>query len=76
MPKARPNLAKHGVDFRDAIGALADPRRIEDFDRSLTYGEERIRTIGHDAGQRLVRCYNDARRGALPHYLSPEGYTT
>ncbi len=44
--KAAANLAKHGVDFVDAIGALADPNRIEDIDDSVDYGEERTRTIG------------------------------
>jgi uncharacterized DUF497 family protein len=51
--KAAANLAKHGVDFADAIGALADPNRIEDIDDSLTYGEERTRTIGMTRGNIL-----------------------
>jgi len=51
--KAAANLAKHGVDFIDAIGALADPNRIEDIDDSVTYGEERTRTIGMTRGNIL-----------------------
>jgi uncharacterized DUF497 family protein len=42
--KAAANLAKHGVDFADAIGALADPNRIEDIDDGVGYSEERTRT--------------------------------
>jgi hypothetical protein len=48
--KAAANLAKHGVDFIDAIGALADPNRIEDIDDSGAYDEERMRTIGMTRG--------------------------
>lgn len=51
--KAAANLAKHGVDFADAIGALADPNRIEDIDDSVAYGEERIRSIGMTRGNIL-----------------------
>jgi uncharacterized DUF497 family protein len=51
--KATANLAKHGVDFLDAIGALADPNRIEDIDDSLAYGEERMRIIGVTRGNIL-----------------------
>jgi len=50
--KAAANLAKHGVDFVDAIGALADPNRIEDIDDSVAY-EERTRTIGMTYGHIL-----------------------
>jgi len=44
--KAAANIAKHGIDFRDALGALSDPHRIEEIDDSAFYGEERLRTIG------------------------------
>jgi uncharacterized DUF497 family protein len=46
-------MAKHGVDFVDAIGDLADPNRIEDIDDRVTYGEERTRTIGMTRGNIL-----------------------
>jgi uncharacterized DUF497 family protein len=51
--KAAANLAKHGVDFVDATGALLDPNRIEDIDDSVGYGEERTRTIGMTRGNIL-----------------------
>jgi uncharacterized DUF497 family protein len=51
--KAATNLAKHGVDFVDAIGALVDANRIEDIDDSVGYGEERTRTIGMTRGNIL-----------------------
>lgn len=51
--KAAANLAKHGVDFRDAIRALRDPNRIEEIDDRFDYGEERLRTIGMAFGSVL-----------------------
>ncbi|MBF0562730.1 MAG: BrnT family toxin [Alphaproteobacteria bacterium] len=51
--KAAANRAKHGIDFLDAIGALIDPRRLEEVDDSMAYGEERIRTIGMTKGNVL-----------------------
>jgi uncharacterized DUF497 family protein len=46
LAKARSNLAKHGVDFRDACHAVLDPFHIEDIDDRFDYGEERIQVIG------------------------------
>lgn len=51
--KAAANRARHGIDFMDAIGALTDPRRLEDVDDRFAYGEERIRTIGMTKGNVL-----------------------
>ena len=51
--KAVANMAKHGIDFLDTIGALTDPHRIEDIDDSSAYGEERVRTIGMTRGNVL-----------------------
>lgn len=44
--KAVTNLAKHGVDFQDAIPALRDPNRIEKLDDRFNYGEDRVQVIG------------------------------
>ena len=44
--KAILNLRKHGVDFRDAIGALEDRNRLEQIDAGIEYGEERFQIIG------------------------------
>jgi uncharacterized protein len=44
--KAAENLRKHGVDFVDAIGALEDLNRLEEFDAQFVYGEERIQVVG------------------------------
>jgi uncharacterized protein len=51
--KAAENLRKHDVDFADAIAALEDPNRIEDFDARFDYGEERIQVIGMAYGDAL-----------------------
>jgi len=39
------NLAKHGIDFRDAVRIFEGPV-LEKIDRRRDYGEERIATIG------------------------------
>ena len=59
--KAASNLQLHGVDFRDAIGALEDPDRIEDDDDRFGYGEERDLVIGMSSGGILfvVATYRD-----------------
>lgn len=51
--KAAANRTKHGIEFVDAIGALADPRRLEEVGDRVAYGEERIRTIGMTRGNVL-----------------------
>lgn len=51
--KAAANRAKHGIEFLDAIGALIDPRRLEEVDDRVAYGEERVRTIGMTRGNVL-----------------------
>ena len=59
--KAASNLQLQGVDFRDAIGALEDPDRIEDDDDRFGYGEERDLVIGMSSGGILfvVATYRD-----------------
>lgn len=51
--KARENRRKHGIDFRDAIAALDDPRRLEEIDYRIAYGEERTMVIGMAAARVL-----------------------
>ncbi len=46
IEKAIENRRKHHIDFADAVGALEDPRRLEEIDDRLDYGEERTRIIG------------------------------
>lgn len=43
--KAASNLAKHGIDFRDATNIFLDPNRVERQDPRL-YTESRIQVIG------------------------------
>ncbi len=51
--KAASNLRDHGVDFRDAVGALEDPNRLEDIDARFAYAEERVQIIGMAEGRIL-----------------------
>mgnify|MGYP001814673512 FL=1 len=50
--KARTNLAKHGVDFADAVGVFFDSLAITISD--LHQGEERFVTIGMDFLARVL----------------------
>lgn len=50
--KARANLAKHGIDFADAIGVFNDPRALTIADDHA--GEERYVCFGLDAQGRIV----------------------
>ena len=51
--KARANLAKHGVDFADAVMALEDERAVTVEDDTAE-SEERFITIGTDALGRVI----------------------
>ena len=44
--KAERNLARHGMDFLDAVSVFLDPQRIETEDDRVDYGERRFTTIG------------------------------
>jgi uncharacterized DUF497 family protein len=65
--KAEANLAKHGVDFADAITTLSDPfaaTRDDDHPHEI-----RRLTLGADAtGRLLVVCYT--RRGSKLRIIS------
>ena len=50
------NLAKHGIDFRDAVRILDGPV-LEKIDRRRNYGEERIAAIGIAVGLDLYVVY-------------------
>ena len=47
--KAIANLAKHGVDFRDAMTVIVDPLAITIFDSAHSDDEERWATIGRSS---------------------------
>ena len=44
--KAASNLAKHEVDFDDALRVFLDPRRLVAEDDRHDYGERRVRVLG------------------------------
>jgi uncharacterized protein len=68
--KATENRRKHRVDFRDAILALEDPSRIEEFDTRFEYGEHRLRAVGMALGNLLFVV--TARRKQVPDYIGAE----
>jgi hypothetical protein len=56
--KARNNIRKHGVHFREAATVLRDPLALSLFDIDHSNGEERWMTIGISAiGRVLVVCH-------------------
>lgn len=62
------NLAKHGVDFADAVGAFEDGRRLEELDDRRDYGEARWQCVGMAHGQLLFVVY--ATRGDVRRLIS------
>ena len=48
--KAARNLARHGVDFLDAIEVFRDPFRLELEDDRADFGEFRLKTVGMVGG--------------------------
>ena len=53
IPKARRNLAKHGIDFADAVSVYEDEWALSLEDQEI--GEEdRLVTIGSDARGRVL----------------------
>jgi uncharacterized DUF497 family protein len=65
--KAASNLAKHGIDFADAIEAIADPQRLDRPDPG-SHGEPRFRAIGKAKGRILFVSYT--MRGAVYRIIS------
>ena len=62
------NLAKHGVDFADALEVFADPLRIERVDQRREYAEERRQVVGTVRGQVLFVVYT--LRGEVQRLIS------
>ena len=58
--KNRENLAKHEIDFADAV-LIFDGRVVEAPDRRRDYGEERITAIGVANGVELFVVYTPRR---------------
>lgn len=52
--KAAANLAKHGVDFRQAVSVFADPLGVVRPDVAHSAYEMRCVLLGHSAGGRLL----------------------
>jgi uncharacterized protein len=52
--KARTNLAKHGIDFADAVGVFTDERAITVPDLLTAVDEQRILTLGRDQLGRIL----------------------
>ena len=52
--KAESNLAKHGVDFVDAMGVLLDPLAMTRFDDEHSDDEERWVSVGRAGNDQLL----------------------
>lgn len=65
--KNEANLAKHGIDFDDAIG-IFNHRILERVDNRREYGETRTRAIGLSSGRELFIVYT--MRGEIRRIVS------
>ncbi len=64
--KNRANIRKHGVDFRDAVYAFADPHALNIPDDEHSEGEERWVLLGLGADHRLLLVvHTDRSHGAI-----------
>ncbi len=54
------NIKKHHIDFNDAIMVFADEHRIELYDESHSYEEDRYNTIGM-VGELLFVVYTERK---------------
>ncbi len=63
--KARRNLKKHHVAFREAATVFQDPPGITIYDPDHSTSEERFITIGASTGERLLMISHTERRGKI-----------
>ena len=69
--KNRINLAKHGVDFADAVHVFIDDSRIERRDVRFVYGgEERWQTVGITAKGILFVVYTERNARQVVRLIS------
>ena len=67
------NLAKHGVDFADAVGVLGDPLALTILDGGAL--EERFVTVGADATGRVLVVVYSWRDDSCIRTISARGAT-
>ena len=72
--KAKMNLTKHGVAFREAATVLRDPLGITIFDPDHSDEEDRFITFGFSAAGRLLMVAH-AERGKRIRIISARGLT-
>ena len=63
--KNKRNIAKHSVDFRDALHVFIDENRVERLDLRFIYGEERWQTVGITPKGVLFVVYTEREGGNL-----------
>lgn len=72
--KAKMNLRKHGVAFREAAAVLRDPLGITIFDPDHSDEEDRFITFGFSAAGRLLMVAH-TERGEKIRIISARGIT-
>ena len=68
--KNKRNIAKHGVDFKDALHVFIDDNRVERLDMRFIYGEERWQTVGITPKGVLFVVYTEREGGNLVRLVS------
>jgi hypothetical protein len=64
--KAATNLAKHGVDFREAASGLEDPLSTTFPDPGASHLEHRLLTVGLSSSRRLLVVSHTEEGETLP----------
>ncbi|HDM8143295.1 TPA: BrnT family toxin [Vibrio harveyi] len=64
------NLAKHKIDFSDAVYVFLDASRIERQDTRSNYGEARFQTIGKTKYGILFVIYTDSKTSGNVRLIS------
>jgi uncharacterized protein len=64
------NIAKHRIDFADALHVFLDPNRVERLDTRKAYDEERWQTLGTTEFGLLFVVYTERREGEVVRLIS------
>ena len=67
--KAEINLARHRIDFTEAVEAFFDPQVVDDFDADHSDDEPRYNLIGFSSRRLLFVVYTEPEAG-LAHLIS------
>jgi len=65
LEKEKLNIAKHGIDFREATTVFSDPLELTIADPDHSFGEMRWISIAHSSKNRLLVVSYTEREGRI-----------